>query len=382
MRLCCKLAVLCLPLLLLATPVHPPAAPCPSTVERVTQITKSAGTSQTARGNERCIGVDPTGRAHMVWEDYRDGNFQIYYASIIGDSVSPEVRLTRLAENSNFPCVACYGENVYILWQETIIKTPETCQICYVRIAGGKEEARSQITTAALGANCPASAVGPDGALHVAWHQGVGNLTTIHYGKIVGDSVVARAGIATQHPGASRPDIACDSAGRILIVWFEGTQIKSRLWNGTAWQPELVVADNKSKAWRMSLCNLSENSWALAWFDQASKTTDVWASFFDGTAWHDETRVNTGQTGFYPATAHIGEGTLIVTWEDQDKAKGEYMLMMRCFDGGGWGQPSEITRGRAMSRYASLAPAGDSLHLIWFGSASGNNQIFHGLLRR
>jgi hypothetical protein len=104
-------------------------------------------------------------------------------------------------------------------------------------------------------------------------------------------------------------------------------------------------------------------------------------AFFDGKAWSGKTRINQGQTGFYPAAASFGPGRVLVVWEDQDKPRGEYMLMMRCFDGSRWGSPSEITRGKAMSRYASLAASGDLVHAIWFGAAAGNNEIFHGLLR-
>jgi hypothetical protein len=372
--------------------VQPAAAPllaagCPYVVEEVTRVTYSAGSSQTARGNERCICVDSTGTAHLTWEDDKVGNFEIYYGSIKGETVSEPYKLTRSKEDSNFPCIACEGQNVYILWQETMPGALKTTQVFYVRLVGGKEVARKQITTAPLGASCPVAVVGPDKALHIAWHQGTGKLTSVHYGKIVGDSLVARADLCTKHSNAFRPDIACDARGRILVAWYEGLQVKSRLSDGGIWQEELLVATNHNQGWRLSVANLGENQWALTWFDQAPATTDVWASLFDGKAWHDQTRVNTGQTGFYPSCAYIGPGRLMIAWEDQLKPTNggdamNYLLLMRCYDGRTWGDPAEISGGRAMSRYASLAADDGLVHAIWFSNASGDKEIYRGLLRR
>ena len=356
-------------------------ADCPFTVEKATQVTKAAGISETALANEKCVWVDPAGTVHLVWEDDRDGNLEIYYASLTGQGISPETRITKSQDESNLPCIVGESDNVYILWQETISKTP---QLFYLRMVAGKEVVRKQITRTAMGASCPVAAVGPDKAVHIAYHQGVGNMTTIHYGKIVGDSLVAKTEICTKHLGAFRPDIACDAAGRLLMVWYEGLDVKSRLWDGGAWQEELPVATNSNRSWRLSVSNISPGQWVAAWFDQGSRAMDVWAMFFDGKTWHDKSRVNTGQIGFYPTTVCFGPDKAMVVWEDQDK-RGEnvdYLLMMRCFDGKSWGVPAEISRGPAMSRYASLAATAGAVHAVWFSPLGGNREIFHTVLRK
>ncbi|MFZ1947851.1 MAG: hypothetical protein WAW06_09935 [bacterium] len=386
MRFALRLVALVLPVQL-ATASALLAAGCPYAVEKVTRVTHSMGASQTARGNERCICVDSAGAAHLTWEDDKDGNFEIYYGSIKGETVSEPLRLTKSKEDSNFPCIVYDGQSTCILWQETMPGALKTTQVFYVRLVGGKEVARKQITTAPLGACCPVAVVGPDKALNIAWHQGTGKITSVHYGRIVGDSLVGKTDLCTKHPNAFRPDIACDARGRILVAWYEGAQVKSRLCEGGAWQDELLVATNHSQGWRLSAANLGDNQWALTWFDQAPATTDVLASFFDGKAWHDQVRVNTGQTGFYPSCASTGPGRLMVAWEDQRKPTDgadamDYLLLMRCYDGRTWGEPAEISGGRAMSRYASLAAEEDLVHAIWFSLASGDKEIYRGLLRR
>lgn len=354
-------------------------ADCPFTVEAVTQVTRAPGRSMTGRANQRCIWVDPAGTAHLVWEDERDGNLEIYYQSLASQGNSPQTRITNSQPESSFPCIAGDGDTVHILWQETVSKTP---QLYYLRMVGGKEVVRKQITQAAAGAYCPVAALGPDKALHVVYHQGAGNVTTVQYLKIVGDSLAAKAEICTKHLGAFRPDIACDAAGRMLVVWYEGTDVKSRLWDGAAWQEELLLATTAQRPWRLSVSNMSPGKWVAAWFDPGAKGTDVCAAFFDGKTWHEKTRVNTGQIGFYPTTACFAPNKVLVVWEDQDKQgqNVDYLLMMRCFDGKTWGVPGEIARGRSMSRYASLAPAGDKIHAVWFSPLTGNYEIFHATL--
>jgi len=377
MKLMLKLALLAAAISIMAA--RPAvSASCPFTLDKQVRVTERTGASQTARGNERCIWVDAAGTAHLVWEDNHDGNFEIYYTSITGSSIAPETRLTRTAGESSFPCITGLSDNVYILWQETISKTP---QIMYCRLNNGKEVTRIQLTRGELPSSCPVAAVGADGAVHVAWFQGGGNFSTAYYGKVVGDSLVASMKVSAKHPGGFRPDIACDSSGKVLVAWFEGLNVESRLWDGAAWKDEITVGTNYNRSWRLSLTSLDDGKWALAWFDQAPKSADVRAAFFDGKTWSQPARVNTGTTGFYSATACFGPGKLIVTWEDQDKESNEYMLMMRCWDGAAWGTPAEVVRARSMSRYASLFPWQRSVYAIWFGPAGSGNEIYFGVLR-
>jgi hypothetical protein len=230
------------------------AAECAFNVEKITRITYAGGKSQTARDNARCIAIDAKGTAHMVWTDDRDGNVEIYYATLSGDKVASEVRLTNTLGESSFPCIALQGDNVYVLWQETV---SGISQIFLLHLLNGKEVARKKLTSSLLGAGCPVSALGPDGALHIAWHDGTGSMTAVYYGKIVGDSLVNRTEICAKHAGAFRPDIAVGRAGEVLLAWYEGLEIKSKLWDGKAWGDEVLAATNDNREWRLSLTAMS-----------------------------------------------------------------------------------------------------------------------------
>ena len=373
-----RCAVLAVVAFAVATPAVQ-AAPCDFVVDKITQVSAAGGKSQTARGNERCIAVDAAGTAHMVWTDDRDGNVEIYYATLAAGKIDRETRLTNSTGESSFPCVAVQGGNVHILWQEMAGKV---FQIWYLRLAGGKEAARKQLTSSLLDATCPVSAVGPDGTLHIAWHEGAGSLTSIRYGKVVGDALIGAAVICGQHASAFRPDIAVNEIGQVLLAWYEGFDIKSTLWDGKAWGEETLATTNHNREWRLSVAPMSAGKWALVWYDQAPKSTDVLAAFYDGKTWHGQVRLNSGVTGFYPAITQVEGDRLVATWEDQDRPSGKYLLLAASYNGRAWSEPAEIARSEAMSRYSSLAVHGGAVHAVWFSPKTGNDEIFHGLLRR
>jgi hypothetical protein len=315
----------------------------------------------------------------MVWEDERSGNFEIYYTSMVGDSVLPAVRITQNRGASTHPCIACDSQNVYILWHET---SETVVDIHYVRLTGGAVVARKQITRSFIDSTCPVSIVGPDGVLHIAWHEGPFKQTAVYYGKIVDDSLVVKQPVGTEHPEAFRPDIARDSKGNILLAWFEGFQVKSRLWNGTEWEEEKLVSAGTSRAWRLSVVNLSDGKWAVSWFDKTQAGSDVMVKFFDGEDWYDQTVVNTASTAYYPSLVALGGDEVAVAWENNLGGGKQYTIELRCHNGTEWSTPIEIYREKVAGRYPSMAKHDDRLHAVWFSGKSASYEVYHGLLRR
>jgi hypothetical protein len=315
----------------------------------------------------------------MVWEDRRSGNFEIYYASLTADSVLKEVRVTRTRGESSYPCLACGPSDVYILWQEY---TGKVFDIYYARLTDGEIITRKRLLRTNLDSSCPVTTVGPDGNLHIAWHEGPYKQTAIYYGKIADDSLITKQTVCSVHPDAFRPDIACSDSGEIMIAWFEGLDIKSRLWDGKAWGEEIHVASTEARSWRLSLTSFAESRWALAWFDNTAEGSDVHVKFFNGTLWHSPAVVSKAFLAYYPSLTPLGEGELAVTWEEKDPPSDNHTIMLSCYRNGEFSEPVTIYRDKAAGRYPSLATYGGDLHAVWFSAKYGNDEIFHGLLRR
>jgi hypothetical protein len=67
------------------------------------------------------IACDSKGNVYVVWEDDRDGNFEIHYAKLDsnGTVLVPDTRLTNSAPSSRYPKITVDSrDRVYIVWRE------------------------------------------------------------------------------------------------------------------------------------------------------------------------------------------------------------------------------------------------------------------------
>ncbi|MFC2093100.1 T9SS type A sorting domain-containing protein [Bacteroidota bacterium] len=64
---------------------------------------------------------------HVVWEDYRDGNWEIYYKRSTDGGVSwgTDTRLTNNSAVSQYPSVAVSGSVVHVVWEDFRDENPE-----------------------------------------------------------------------------------------------------------------------------------------------------------------------------------------------------------------------------------------------------------------
>jgi hypothetical protein len=354
---------------------------CKYEVAEQVKVTHAPGNSHTTRGNATCIYVDDDGVAHLVYEDRRTGEFEIYYAFVRNDTLSPELRITRTPGESSFPCITGGGGSVYILWQEMSGKDFE---IEYARIVNGEVVKKRTLSNSKSESSCPVAAYDGDGTLHVAWHEGAYHQTGITYGRVVDDSLVHLEEIPVETPGAFRPDIACDGRGKVLLTWLEHYDVKAKFWNGQAWQETQTVATGKHKAWRHSVAYFRPGWWGAAWFDRTDQGGYiVYAALFDEHEWTDRVRLNGEDIGYYPNVCAGPAGTFQVAWEGKNMKTGEYSLRLRCYDGSKWGETRTLLARREMTRYPSLALDPDgNFRAIWFSDGRGAYEIYYGVLRR
>ena len=91
-----------------------------STNDGVNWSTEEQLTMDTTFSNTPSIAVVGS-NINVVWEDMRDGNFEIYYKNSTdnGQTWSSDLRLTDDPGDSHYPSVAASGSNVHITWQDT-----------------------------------------------------------------------------------------------------------------------------------------------------------------------------------------------------------------------------------------------------------------------
>ena len=345
------------------------------------RVTFAPRNSQTSRSNPTCICIDGDDVAHLVYEDSRTGEFDIFYASVRNDTVSPEVRISRTSTESTFPCIACGGGSVYILWQES---AADGNRVEYARLVDGEVVAKTRLSRPDREASCPVAAYDGDGTLHVAWHEGPAYQSGITYGRVVDDSLVHLEEIEVKTPRAFRPDIACDGGGKLVLAWIGKSDIMTRLWDGEAWQEVKIASPFAQRPWRISVAYIEPGRWGIAWFDRTVEGDyPVYAAFYDETEWYGIKKLNERDIGYYPNICAGPGGSLQVVWEGKHEEEGIYSMKMRWHDGDRWRPTQEFLVRRSMARYPSIAlDSNGDFRAIWFSDGRGSYEIFYGILRR
>jgi hypothetical protein len=118
-----------------------------------------------------CLVSDVAGNLHLAWEDYRDGNGEIYYRrlSAATGSWGPEARITFDPSHSCWPVMACRSDSlVDIFWADD---REGNYEIYTARWSGGVWGPESRLTYQNAASLIPSVAADSRGNLQLAWTE-------------------------------------------------------------------------------------------------------------------------------------------------------------------------------------------------------------------
>jgi len=182
-------------------------------------------TDNTADQYNAAIAVDADDKLYVVWQDNRQGNWDIYLStSTDGINWSTETRVTDSNDNQTNPGIvidSSLPRNVYIVWQDD----RDGNQDIYIASSSNDflTETISQITSDVSDQTEPAVAVDSGNVIYVVWTDTRGGSSDI-YGAASNSGPWTNVAIVSNANNQSSPAIATEAVGSILhLLWVDDT---------------------------------------------------------------------------------------------------------------------------------------------------------------
>jgi hypothetical protein len=210
---------------------------------------------------------------HVVWYDYTPGNWEIFYkrSTNNGTTWSKKRRLTNNVEGSYVAVVAAVGNNVHVVWEDD---RPGNIEIYYRRstnngISWGKKK---RLTKSAGTSYNPRLAVSGNN-IHVVWYDNTPGNDEIFYKRSTDSGTTwGTTRRLTSNVGDSwSPDVAV-SGSNVSVVWEDVTSgdweiyYKSSTNNGTTWGKKKRLTHNPGYSEDPTIA-LSGNKAHVVWED-------------------------------------------------------------------------------------------------------------------
>jgi hypothetical protein len=159
---------------------------------------------------------------HVVWNDSRDGNYEIYYRRSTdgGHSWEGDVRITNNRFLSQLPSVATSGSSVHVVWNDYCDGNGDIYYLCSTD-GGLTWENETRLTDQMDAASWPS--ICRDGALvHVVWQDTRDANNEIYYKRSTDAGTTWGSDIRLTNTGASaeRPTVAV-AKDAVHVVWMD-----------------------------------------------------------------------------------------------------------------------------------------------------------------
>jgi len=323
----------------------------------------------------------------VVWDDSRDGNFEIYYkrSTNSGQNWEADTRLTTDPAVSAIPTVTALGTFVHITWVDFRNGNPE---IYYKRSTdyGSSWEAVVRLTNDPASSFFPViSASGTD--LHVAWVDERNGNNEIYYKRSTNRGVSWEADFRlTQDPSIS-DNVSIVSSGLFVhTVWKDTRDGNSEIYYkrsinaGVSWEAVSRLTNDPDESYNTGISVTGANV-HIVWVEYLSGSREIYykRSTDNGLNWDAGIRLtNNSALSDFPAV--ISSGSYVHTAWTDDRDGNSEIYYKRSTDGGAsWNNSiTRLTNDPEESKVPSVYVTGSSLHVVWNDKRLGGSpELFY-----
>lgn len=353
------------------------------------RLTFDDSSSVTSYSNARCIAAS-CDTLHIVWHDLRNGNSEIYYKRSIdrGTTWGIDTRLTNDNGKSYYPSIAVLGPNVHVVWMD---ERDANREIYYKRSTDGGDSWEGDVRLTNNFANSYFPSIAVSGSdVHVVWHDERDSITGELYYKHSTDNGVTWSSDLrlTSQPEYSGMASIAVLAQYLHIVWYDRRDNNYEIYykrstdNGASWEQDVRLTNNSFLQSHPSIV-LSGSNVHVVWVDWREAGTFYPEIYYKrstdgGITWGTDARLtNNPLDSDCPSVAASGSNIHVV-WQDWRSLSDYEMYYKQSTDAGTtWSNDFRLTNNAADSRFASIAIADSSVHVIWSDVRNDNCEIYY-----
>lgn len=290
------------------------------------------------------ICVDSSSRVHIVWDDMRDWNHNIYYSYSDG--------------NTNF---------------SKPIRVDDTGRKNYMQ-------------------DSPDVACGVDGKIHIVWRDNRTGYSKIYYTYSISEGVFAKnIPISDNDAGteALNPSLCVDKNGKVHVVWEDNRdgyfRIRYAYGGPYGFSKSIGVGEDTGKdQGKPTIATDDRGNIYVAWFDSRNGDFDIYCRKISNGVLKEEVRVDDSEdTNTFQGPPSIdvdSKGRIYIAWHDD--RLGIFRIWYSYSDDGIIFYKNRAVDLSISAEHNQYSPeifvdSNDRVHVVWYDSREGSRDIFH-----
>src|ERR1019366_7371822 len=339
-----------------------------------------------ATNNVWCIAANGSA-LHVVWYDYRDGtgNGEIYYKRSTDGGITwgTDTRLTNDTAVSVNPSVTVSGSIVHIVWQDERDGNPE---IYYKNSTDGgiTWSADTRLTNDVANSWNPSVAVFGS-AVHIVWQDYRDGNYEIYYKHSTDGGITWSVDTRLTNDGAFSAIPVVTVSGSIAhIAWRDNRDGNDEIYykhstdGGITWSADTRLTNDAANSEYPSIA-VSGSLVHVVWNDMRDGNYEVYYknSTDGGNTWSTDTRLTNDPAGsLHTSVAACSSGVYVVWYDNRDG--NDEIYYKNSTDGGiTWSADTRLTNDPSYSWFPSIAISASGVHVVWTDERNGNDEIYY-----
>jgi hypothetical protein len=356
------------------------------------RLTNNPFSSWTSYNNARNIATSGD-TVHVVFFDNRNGvnNYEIYYKRSTDGGLSwgPDTRLTNDPAYSGYPSIVLSGNVVHIIWEDY---RDGNGNIYYKRSTdGGLTWGTDTPLTSDPNDSWDACVSLSGSVLHVTWmddRDATGPLgSEIYYKRSTDGGLSWSPDIRlTNNPSYSGLPCVVASGSDVHVVWEDNRDGNGDVYykrstdGGLTWGTDKRLTNDPADSWDPCIA-LNDSVVYIVWMDNRddSNNYEIYykRSTDGGMTWGADTRLtNDPGDSEYPSIAVSGSNVHVVWFDNRD---GNYEIYYKQSTDAGlsWGADTRLTNALGISNSPFIALSDSVVHIVWEDYRDGNWEIYY-----